>query len=61
MHWIQNHPLECFSAYVVFMAAVQALPRPTEASGALYVWLYRFLHLLAVNLRLAAKPRKSNG
>lgn len=57
-HFVEAHALVCFVGYLVFMAAVQALPRPTRESGAFYVWLYQFANLLAVNVRLAMRPRK---
>lgn len=56
--WVSTHALDCFVAYLVFMAAVQALPRPTDKSSAFYTWFYQFVHLLAMNLKLVADPRK---
>jgi hypothetical protein len=51
-------PLWGLVAYMVFMCAVQTLPRPAENSPALYVWLYGFLHLLCCNLALVLDPAK---
>jgi hypothetical protein len=51
-------PIWILLAYMVFMAAVQALPRPSETSSARYTWLFQFLHLLSANIKIAADPRK---
>lgn len=45
-------------AYLSYMCAVQAMPRPTEQAGPGYVWLYRFAHLLSMNLQLFLDPMK---
>ncbi|MEN6532229.1 MAG: hypothetical protein ABFD60_13115 [Bryobacteraceae bacterium] len=51
-------PLWAILAYLVFMCGVQTMPRPTKRSGAGYVWAYRFLHLLCMNLALFLDPMK---
>jgi hypothetical protein len=51
-------PLWVVLAYLAFSAAVQALPRPSEASAGWYVWLYSFAHILATNVAHAMDPRK---
>lgn len=55
----QEIPLWAILSYLIYMAAVQALPRPDETSGKGYVFLYGFLHLLAINLKLAFDPKKT--
>lgn len=56
----QQIPLWMVLAYGVFMAAVQALPRPTNGDTKMYVFMYQFLHLLSVNIVLALKPKKDS-
>lgn len=56
----QGVPFWALGAYLIFMAAVQALPRPDEDSSKFYVWMYSFLHLLSINVKLAIDPRKHN-
>lgn len=52
-------PLWALLAYLVFMCAVQALPRPVEGQAAAwYVWFYSFSHLLCMNLTLVIDPLK---
>lgn len=51
-------PLWAIGAYLVFMCAVQTMPRPTEQASFGYVWAYRFLHLLCMNLALFIDPAK---
>lgn len=54
----QEIPFWIVALYLVYMAAVQALPRPDSASGKGYVFLYGFFHALAFNLALAFDPKK---
>ena len=51
-------PLWAVAAYMVFMCAVQTLPRPLEGANPFYVWVYGFLHLLCLNLALVLDPTK---
>ncbi len=51
-------PLWVVGAWVVFMCAVQALPRPDDSSSKWYVFLYQFGHALSVNLALVFDPKK---
>jgi hypothetical protein len=51
-------PLWALAAYMVFMCAVSALPRPSEKSHPGYVWAFAFVHLLSMNLALFADPMK---
>jgi hypothetical protein len=51
-------PLWALIAYIVYMCAVQALPRPSQNSVPWYVFLYRFMHGLALNLALIVDPKK---
>jgi hypothetical protein len=51
-------PLLYALLYLVFMCAVQALPRPAENSRSLYIWIYQFFHLLCMNLQLFIDPTK---
>jgi hypothetical protein len=53
-------PIWYVLVYMIYMAAVQSLPRPDETSGKLYVFLYGFMHLLSINLNLAFDPRKQS-
>lgn len=56
--WASQHPGHVLFLYVILNAAVQALPRPDQASLKFYVWLYQFANLTAMNLKLVAQPRK---
>lgn len=56
--WSVTIPLWAVVAWVVFMCAVQALPRPSSNSPGVYVFLYQFGHLLALNLALVFDPKK---
>lgn len=56
----QQIPLWVALVYLVYTAAVQALPRPDATSGKGYVFLYSFLHLLGMNLALAFDPKKAS-
>ena len=51
-------PLWALIAYMVLMCAVQAMPRPDPTANSGYVWAYRFLHLLCMNLALFTDPLK---
>jgi hypothetical protein len=51
-------PLWAVASYLVFMCAVQALPRPEQGAAPFYVWLYQFAHLLCMNLGLVIDPMK---
>lgn len=51
-------PLWVLLLYIIYSAAVQALPRPDETCTKKYVWFYQFTHLLAGNLALFFDPRK---
>lgn len=57
---ILNHdiPLWVLVAWLVYSAAVQALPRPDSTAPGWYVWLYGFAHILAANVALAFDPQK---
>jgi len=46
--------------YMVFSAAVQALPDLDDTSPKWYVFLYRFLHTLAMNFGLVRKTYRIN-
>ena len=54
----QGIPLWLVLVWGVFMALVQALPRPVEGDAKYYVVLYRFLHGLSVNLKPMLDPVK---
>ena len=54
----QAIPLWVLVAWAVFMAFVQAVPRPTETSGLAYTIFYQFLHGMSVNVKLLFDPRK---
>lgn len=43
------HVILAVLGYFIFAAGVGAMPAPTAASKATYVWLYRFLQRLAAN------------
>lgn len=49
-------PLWALIAYIVFMCAVQSLPRPKETSSPFYIWAYGFLNLLSANWKLFFDP-----
>ena len=51
-------PLWAVLAYMVLMCIVQALPRPTEESSPGFIFLYRFLHLISMNVALFVDPTK---
>ena len=51
-------PLWAVLAYLLFMCAVQALPRPEQGSPPFYIWVYQFTHLLCMNLSLVFDPAK---
>ncbi len=53
-------PVWVVIAVLIYNAAVQALPRPDDASSRWYVWAYQFAHLLAANVVLALDPRKKH-
>ena len=53
-------PVWIVIAVLIYNAAVQALPRPDDASSRWYVWAYQFAHLLAANIALTMDPRKNN-
>jgi hypothetical protein len=55
-----KYPFVMLGAYYVWCSAVQAMPTPTESSGAGYRWLFGFAHTLAANFGLVGKV-KSNG
>lgn len=57
---ILNHdiPVWVLLAWLIYSAAVQALPRPDTTAPVWYVWLYGFLHILAANVALAFDPQK---
>lgn len=56
-----NIPYEWLVAYWVFNAAIQALPKPSDASKVAYVWVYNFTHGLAGNIALLGKRTNGNG
>jgi hypothetical protein len=39
--------------YWIFSAAVSSMPEPSSNGGAVYLWIYRFLHTLAGNVSTA--------
>jgi hypothetical protein len=51
-------PLWWAFAYMIFMCAVQTLPRPEQNASPLYIWIFGFLHLLCMNLALFVDPAK---
>jgi hypothetical protein len=51
-------PLWAVFGYMLFMCAVQALPRPGQNAAPFYVWVYQFAHLLCLNLALVIDPMK---
>lgn len=53
-------PVWVVIAVLIYNAAVQALPRPDDASSHWYVWGYQFAHLLAANIALTLDPRKKH-
>ncbi len=56
--WAVAIPLWALVVWVVFMCAVQALPRPTLTDSKWYIFLYRFGHLLSLNIALVLDPKK---
>lgn len=56
--WAVAIPLWAIIVWIVFMCAVQALPRPTANDSRWYIFLYRFGHLLSMNIALALDPKK---
>jgi hypothetical protein len=48
------HIYAVFGAYMVFMAAVGGMPAPDATSSKGYIWLFRFLNSLAVNVHAVA-------
>jgi len=57
-------PLWAILLWAIFMALVQALPRPSETDGKPYVIFYQFLHGLSINVKLLFDPigkKKSEG
>jgi ABC-type multidrug transport system permease subunit len=56
--WAVEIPLWIIASWIVFMCAVQALPRPTTDDPRWYIFLYRFGHLLSMNIALALDPKK---
>lgn len=54
----QAHPAAtALLAYAIFASAVGAMKKPGPANGEVYRYLYRFLHLLAFNIRHALKAK----
>lgn len=53
-YWVT--PSFVAASYWIFNAAIQALPDPDATSGRLYVFAYRFTHMVAGNTALARKP-----
>lgn len=47
-----------FMLYLLYGAFVQALPDPNEASGTLYVFVFRFAHAISMNINVVRKPVK---
>jgi len=58
LHLVQQHPLySLLGAYFLFSNAVGAMDAPTEKSGPLYRYIYRFGHGVAGNLKYAFKAK----
>ena len=53
-------PVWIVLSWMVFCCAVQALPRPTSASALWYIFLYRFMHGLSMNIQLFLDPTNRN-
>lgn len=51
---IQAHPYGfTISIYYVFSAGVSSMPAPDSTSGNGYVWLFKFLHMIAGDISAA--------
>ncbi len=46
--------------YYIFNSAVQAMPDPDNNSSAVYVFVFKFIHLIAGNINMTRKsfPKK---
>ena len=51
-------PLWLLALYGVFMCFVQSIPRPEATDSRIYITVYRFLHLLCINIQLFFDPTK---
>jgi hypothetical protein len=49
------------TAALVASAAARALPDPTPAGSGLYLWLYRFAHLVLANFDKVTNESKPSG
>jgi len=47
-------------AYWIFNAAVQAIPKPPDNAGPLWVWSYNFAHLLCANINVLGTRKKEH-
>ena len=56
--WVSVNGWIVLLAQYFFSAAVQSLPEPNGWSGKFYVWLFRFSHLIAGNMKVVTKPLK---
>lgn len=52
IHFIRHYPWECaIGVYWILSAAVSAMPEPDAKTGPGYLWLYRFSHTIAGNVK----------
>jgi hypothetical protein len=58
LHYVNAHGLSAMVLWGIFSTFVDTMPEPTDSSSTLWKWLYRFLHVLAANLKTAFKARK---
>jgi hypothetical protein len=54
-------PLWVVGCWILYMAAVQSLPRPTVLSKPVYIWIFQTLHTFSINIRLLFDPLKKTG
>lgn len=56
-HTIIRHPFMVLAGWAVFSNLVGAMDPPTEKSGPVYRFIYRFAHGLAQNILYAVKAK----
>lgn len=61
MHSYVFNLLTGSTAALVASAAARALPDPTPTGSRLYLWLYRFAHLVLANFDKVANEGKPGG
>ncbi len=66
MNWFiqlyTNHPTVApLVSYMLFSAAVGAMPAPLSGSGLFYIWLFKFLNTFASNFARAFSSKLGGG